>query len=357
MNATLTQEFDQRAVVMRDTIGNYNKQPVQLSRIDKSEDHFECNGAIVGNNALKDLLNIFSIKQNLITEIKNDKEQWRPLHNALSNIKNDRIITAVVDNNTKTPYVARFFDEAIKEEAPLKLEPGIDLMRGYLETTERDLAIRDLYFNSETLQVDLRVQDRETNIDVFGDGNDNWNPGFGINYGEVKTSVAPYYLRLICTNGMTAAHEIVQRYFNTREMKQSSFNKLIGQVIERDVVQVCKANAKRLQNTNTSLREFFMAKNILRSDNKDLQLDYFDDKEIQEAYKPYGIRYRNKRWLSSANSNVNAYEFFNRLTHAASHQIDRLQGSTRMALNALASGLFFKGPDLAFQAPNPFGRN
>lgn len=356
MNATLVQEYDKRTAGLREVISNYNKEPVQLSRIDKSKDCFEYEGRMVGHNALKDLLNIFSIKQNLINEIRDDQEQWRPLHAALSNIKNDRIVTAVVNNNGKEPYIARFFDEKIDEAEALKLEPGIDLMRGYLETTDRDLTIRNLEFNPETLQIDLRVQDKTTNIDVFGDGEDNWNPGFGIGYGERKTSVAPYYLRLVCTNGMTAAHEIIQRYFNTREMKQSSFNKLITQVIERDVVQVCKVNAKRLQGNNASLREFFAAKNIMRSDNKDLQLDYFDDKEIQEAYKPFGIRYRNKRWLSSANSNVNAYEFFNRLTHAASHQ-PRLKDSTRMSLNALASGLFFKGPDLAFQAPNPFGRN
>lgn len=356
MNATLVQEYDKRAEGLRSVISNYSKEPVQLSRIDKSNDQFEYNGVEVGHNALKDLLNIFSVKQNLISEIKNDKEQWRPLHHALSNIKNDRIITAVVNKNTNKPFITRFFDEKIDEAKSLRLEPGIDLMRGFLENTDRDLMIRNLDFNPETLQIDLRVQDKTTNIDVFGDGEDKWNPGFGIGYGETKTSVAPYYLRLICTNGMTAAQEIVQRYFNTREMKQSSFNKLINGVIERDVVQVCKTNAKRLQGNNASLREFFAAKNIMRSDNKDLQLDYFDDKEIQEAYKPFGVRYKNKRWLASANSNVNAYEFFNRLTHAATHQ-PRLQGSTRMALNALASSLFFKGPDLAFQAPNPFGRN
>ncbi len=354
MNATLTKAFDLQAGHVRSTVEHYRKEPVQLSKIEKTQDNFEYNGVMVGNEALKDLLNIFSVKQNLISEIKNDKEQWLPLHHALSNIKNDRIITAVTYRDNKNNHISRFFDKPIEEEAELNLEPGLHLMRGYLESADRELDIKNLSFNPNTLQVDLRVQDKTTNIEVFKD--DDWNGGFGIGYGESRTSVAPFYLRLVCANGMTAAHEILQRYFNTREMKQESFNKLINQVVERDMGAVCKNNSKRLHNVNASLREFFAAKNILRSENKDLQKEYFDDAEIQEAYKPFGVRYRNKRWLSSANSNVNGYEFFNRITHCVSHQ-HNLANSARMALNALASQLFFKGPDLAFQAPNPFGRN
>jgi hypothetical protein len=92
------------------------------------------------------------------------------------------------------------------------------------------------------------------------------------------------------------------------------------------------------------------------SGKKEPQKEYFDDTEIQDAYKPYSIRYKNKRWLASANSNVNGYDLFNRLTHAATHKAT-LPMATKTALNALASELFFKGPDLSFQAPNPFSRN
>jgi hypothetical protein len=44
------------------------------------------------------------------------------------------------------------------------------------------------------------------------------------------------------------------------------------------------------------------------------------------------------------------------LTHAATHK-QTLTFAKKNALNALASEMFFKGPDLAFQAPNPFGNN
>lgn len=354
MSTTLN-TFDQLATNVRQSYNSYQKEPVQLSRVNKHRTHFECEGNRVSNTALKDLLNIFSVKANLINEIKDDEEQWQPLHNALSNIKQDRTITAIVDRRDGVNQIARFIDKSITESSPLNLDRGVELMRGYLEAQDTDLDIKNFSFNPETLQIDLRVQNKQNRIDVFEDGNDIWHGGFGISYGEAKTLAAPYYNRLICTNGMTAAHEIVQRYFQTRMLKQASFNSIIDDVVNRDTANICKANSKRLRNVNASLREFFGAKNILNS-NKDLQKTYFDDAEIQEAYKQYGIRYKNKRWLSSANSNVNGYEFFNRLTHCATHQPD-IAPSTRITLNALASELFFKGPDMAFQAPNPFINN
>lgn len=356
MNATLIQDYNKRSNIVRESYSHYRKNPVRLSQIRKDGKLFKVNDVEVSPKALNDLSNIFSIKSALVDQVENDREQWQPLQNALTNIKKDRTITAVVnDGSNSRPFITKFVDAPIEEQEPLNLNVGLEKIGGYLETAEGDLEIRDFYFNPETLSLEINIRNKSNNIDVFGDGDDIWNSGFGIHYYEKKTSVAPYYLRLVCTNGMTAAHEIFQRYFSNKGMKQESFNKLINNVVDRDVQQLCRFNSRRLKDVNGSLREFFAARNLL-SNAKDLQKSYFNDAEIQEAYKPYGIRYRNKRWLSSANSNVNGYDLFNHLTHAASHN-PTLPMNTRTALNALASEMFFKGPDLAFQAPNPFGKN
>jgi hypothetical protein len=356
MNATLTKSYESKAKHVRESFSHYRKDPIRLSDVRRDGKLFKVGDVEVSSEALTDLTNIFSIKTKLVDQIENDQEQWRPLQHALTNIKKDRTVTAVVNHGSGArPFVTKFIDKPIEESEPLNLNRGVELIGGYLETAEGNLEIRNFMFNPDSLSLEIQIQDRDNNIDVFGDGNDIWNPGFGIHYGENRTSVAPYYLRLICTNGMTAAHEILQRYFNNKDMKQDSFTKLINNVVDRDMELVCRSNASRLKGVNASLREFFDARNIL-SGKKDLMKEYFDDGEIQEAYKPYGIRYRNKRWLSSANSNVNGYDLFNRLTHAATHKAT-LPMSTKTALNALASELFFKGPDIAFQAPNPFGNN
>jgi hypothetical protein len=86
----------------------------------------------------------------------------------------------------------------------------------------------------------------------------------------------------------------------------------------------------------------------------ELAKTYFDDGEIKEAYREEKLRYKNKRWLASANSNVNAYDFFNRLTHCTSHA--SIDDTTRLQLNHGASEIFFKGPDFAYRAPDPFAK-
>lgn len=356
MNATLTKAYEKQAKHVRESYSHFQKQPVRLSHVHRDGKLFTVNDVEITSGALNDLANIFSIKSSLVDQIENDKEQWRPLQHALTNIKKDRTITAIVnEGSTSRPYITKFVDVPIEEAAPLDFDRGIEQIGGYLETAEGNLEIRNFHFNSDSLSLEINIQDKSNNIDVFGDGNDIWNPGFGIHYGETRTSVAPYYLRLVCTNGMTAAHEILQRYFNNKPMKQEAFNKLINNVVEQDMRVVCQANGSRLKKVNCSLREFFAARSLL-SGKKELQKEYFDDTEIQDAYKPYNIRYKNKRWLASANSNVNGYDLFNRLTHAATHKAT-LPMHTKTALNALASELFFKGPDLSFQAPNPFGNN
>jgi hypothetical protein len=356
MNATLIKSYESKAKHVRESFSHYRKDPVRLSDVRRDGKQFKVGNVEVSSEALSDLANIFSIKSKLVDQIESDQEQWRPLQHALTNIKKDRTVTAVVNHGSGArPFVTKFVDKIIEQSEPLNLERGVDLIGGYLEKAEGNLEIRNFVFNPDSLALEIQIQDKANNIDVFNDGDDIWNPGFGIHYGEHRTYVAPYYLRLVCTNGMTAAHEVLQRYFNNKDMKPGAFFKLVNNVVERDMGLVCRSNATRLKGVNASLREFYDARNIV-SGKKDIMKEYFDDAEIQEAYKPYGIRYRNKRWLSSANSNVNGYDLFNRLTHAATHKA-ALPMNMKTALNALASELFFKGPDIAFQAPNPFSKN
>jgi len=337
-------------------MANYRKVPVRLTDIKKNASNFYTNENMkIRSTALKDLLNIFSIKNDLVNEIKDDKDQWLPLQRTLANIKNDRTVTAVVNTCNGDQDVVRFIKTEITEESPLNLNNGLDLIKGYLENNNRDINLHSMHFNPQTLQIETQIRDTESKIDVFKNGEDMWDSGFYINFGELTTSVGPFLLRLICSNGMVSTQVVAQRYMDTEKLKQNSFIKLINKTVESDINSAVVENCNRLQKSNASLREVFAARDVLLGHSKDLAKEYFDDTEIQEAYRPYKIKYKNSRWLASANSNVNGYNFFNNITHCASHQ--DLPDSTRMQLNHLASNMFFKGPDLVFQAPNPFYKN
>jgi hypothetical protein len=353
MNTQLLQDFESKASIVNEQISTYRKTPVHLSNVRKSGQKFFYGQTPVADTALKDLLNIFSIKEKLVEEIKDDKDQWEPLQVCLSNIKKERAaITAVRNGVDGDGSIVRFFDVALEEERPLELDKGLSLMHSYLSDKEDNIKIQGLYFNPQTLQIETQIRHLENKIDTFGDGQDLWDSGFGFNYGEGKTQILPYFLRLICTNGMTATHMVNQRYFQSRELKQNSFTKLINKVLDEDLTGTVRANCGRLKSTNASLREFYNARNILMGRSAELAKTYFDDGEIKEAYREEKLRYKNKRWLASANSNVNAYDFFNRLTHCTSHA--SLDDITRLQLNHGASEIFFKGPDFAYRAPDPF---
>ena len=91
--------------------------------------------------------------------------------------------------------------------------------------------------------------------------------------------------------------------------------------------------------------------------NKELAVSAFSDHEIRARYKEVGIdlnRSKGSRWQSTANSNINAYDLFNKITNVATHSTADRDVAFRMELNRLASELFFKGPDFASVAPDPF---
>lgn len=352
MSTQLIQDYNSKVNTVRPMIQGYTKTPVTLSSIRKTGKNFFWNNDKVEESALKDLLNVFSIKNSLLDEIKDDRDQWEPLHRCLSNIKNDRAITAIrntIDGNSR---IVRFQDTPIEEESPLNLDKGFNLIGTYLESQKDNVKLQNLGFNHLTLQIEAQFRDEECIADVFGDGSDLWNTGFGLYFGEVKSNVLPFFLRQVCTNGMMATHMASQRYLESREFKQSSFNKLINKVVGEDLINVARKNSERLRGNKTSLRELFNARSILLGESKELADTYFNDEAIKEVYKDEKLKTKNSRWLSTANSNINSYDFFNNLTHCVSHQ--KINDATRIQLNTAASEIFFKGPDFSYRAPDPF---
>jgi hypothetical protein len=353
MNTILLEQFQNQSTDVKNQIDQFRKIPVQLSKINKSGRVFLYEGQQVRTSALNDLLNFFSVKNDLLREIHDDEKQWLPLQRCLSNIKNDRIITGITKQEGDNKVITKFLKEEIKEESPLNMNHGLNLLQGYIEIASENVKLHNFRFNEENLAMESSFRDLSNQIDIFGDSKDMWDSGFSFVYGLNKTTVSPFLLRLICSNGMMATHQVSQRYFSNKGLRQKSFNRLINKTLSNDLRVTAIQSCERMKHNNASLREFFNARDTCLSISKELADVYFNDEQIQEAYKPYKLRYKNSRWLSSANSNINSYEFFNRLTHCVSHQKGLPQWAG-MQLNHQASEIFFKGPDLSFQAPNPF---
>lgn len=353
MNNNLIEDYQEKSDTVKDRIGKFKKVPIHLSRIIKDGRSFMCDGNLVQHTALNDLLGIFSIKYDLLGEIHDDEKQWIPLQKCLSNIKNDKIVTGIVKQERGNQIITRFFQEEIEKEKHLNFNHGFDLVENYLKEINSNFKLHNIRFNEYSLCVESTFRNLTNQIDVFGDGNDVWDTGFNFTYGLYKTIISPFFLRLVCTNGMTSTHTTSRRYFSLKGLRQKSFNRLVEKTVTKDLKQEAILSCNLMRNHNASLREYFNARNECLRVSKELADTYFNDEHIQRAYEPYRLRYKNNRWLSTANSNMNSYEFFNRITHCTTHQTC-LPDATRANLNIQASEMFFKGPDLSFQAPNPF---
>lgn len=350
---SLLEEYHEKCSEVKLKINNFYKVPIHLSKINKSGRSFLCEDILIKNSALNDLLNFFSIKYDILKEIHDNETQWIPLQRCLSNIKNDRVVTAIVKQEEDKQIIIHFFKEEIKDKKQLNFDYGLGLIENYFNSVNSNFSLQRLEFNEYSLSIDASFTSLTDQIDVFGDGNDIWDSGFTFFYGLYKTIVSPYLLRKICSNGMTSTHKVWRRYFVNKGLRQKSFNRLINKTLSEDTKKITISSCDNMRKHNASLREFFNARDTCLSVSKKLADTYFNDEEIQEVYKPYKIRYKNDRWLSSANSNLNSYEFFNRLTHCATHQ-KTLPTAVVIYLNYLASEIFFKGPDLSFRAPDPF---
>ena len=355
MNTATLDRYVAKRQDIQTTIDNYRMVPMNLTDISKNGNQFYHRGSALASSSLSSLLGVLGVKENLVNEIKDDHSQWEPLHNALSNIRENKIVTAVL--NRQDNQITKVFNHSIKEEQPIDLTSGLRFTEEFLKTTEANLELQGINFDPENICIHVDFKNPDADIDVFGDGKDMWKSGFSMGFHLNKFVTSPYFLRLICTNGMTAAHRLAQRFVNSTELTQRTFDRQIARYLEpASNMDEVKAYCGRLRDNNASLREFFGARKVVENINKELANEMFPENEILGRYKLIGIdaKKQNKRWLATANSNMNSYDLFNNLTNIASHRLSDQEIATRMEINRLASDLFFNGPDFKAMAPDPF---
>ena len=356
MSTTTLDKFVTKSNEIRQTLQGYTLAPLDIDTIEKSGNSFSYNGNRLTGTSLKSLLGVLGVKDQLVNEIKDDSAQWAPLHNALTNIKQNKRVTAVVNNHNQE--IVNLFDTPIKEERQIDLSNGLRYTEAFLRDTENDLELRDFAFDPQNISIAINFKNPDADIDVFGDGKDMWKGGFGMNFSMNKSQFYPYLLRLVCSNGMTAVHRMAQRFIDSADFSQKTFDTQVRKFLTGDALrQEITANAGRLRDNNASLREFNAARSLVMKYDKELAVTAFSDHEIRNRYKSVGIdlnKSKGTRWMSTANSNVNAYDLFNRVTNVATHSVNDQNIAFRMELNRLASEMFFKGPDFSAVAPDPF---
>jgi len=219
-----------------------------------------------------------------------------------------------------------------------------------LGNTETDYSLKNMHFNSKTDTFDLVLLNESNRVDVFGTDTDIWKTGDRFIFNGLRFDYAPFFERLVCSNGNTA----LQYGFGANITQAKFNNQRIKSIIEKNLVHGSEAlpeqlqqAVQHLQQNNISIAEFTWFKRMFESRNENGKYDgllsrYFND---QPFFKAYGVDINSKsnKWRSTADTGINAYNFFNMLTYVASHPEQvRMDRDDRVNLQIKASDLLFK---------------
>jgi hypothetical protein len=219
-----------------------------------------------------------------------------------------------------------------------------------LGTSKNNYELKDFFWNAQSESMNINLLNKDTGIDVFGTDLDVWKMGQNFSFSAFNFDYAPFFERLVCSNGNVAKEfgfrsNISQGRFNNKKI-QSTIEKNILQV-STDMPWMLQKATQHLKENNISIAEFQHYKNFFGGRNQEERYDNIMAKFFNETpfYKAYGVNLeeKSKKWKSTANTGINAYDFFNMLTWIASHPEEvKMDKTDRINLQIQSSNLLFK---------------
>lgn len=259
-------------------------------------------------------------------------------------VKNDKGNPEIVDCYT--------FNDNKAQEDTSNMSNYFDWMIDSLSQSDKIYSLKQFHFNAKQEKFDLILLDEseDNRVDAFGTGLDLWKMGDRFEFNSLRFDYAPFLERLSCTNGNTVLEQgfganVSHAKFNNRRL-ESVIHKALA-VKNESMPQMLQDATNHLKQNNVSLAEFYQYRKFFENLNDEgiytgLINNYFDDKPF---YQSYGVDINSKstKWKSTANTGINAYDFFNMLTYIASHPKEvRMDREHRANLQIKASNLLFK---------------
>lgn len=285
------------------------------------------------------LMNTIGIRSNLSKEIFAKPEaNWGAIQTALNQIDKNKRFAGIVNSGND---LVTLIDSRHSEPTQLNYDERLDnLLNAISDSNEFDL--KDITFDSNSCNVLVNTTNR-SEIEC-GDG-DNWKFGTTTTVNHNSQQFANYFLRLICTNGMTTKEKMAYRLATVCKNIGKQFLKFASNTAFMNLI---KPRVAKLRNSRASLYEVnSIADNLTKEEKMKFMPEYFD---IEHDFKENGhdIQKMGSKRQKLVYTDQNLYDVFNLATSLATHQKDVLSQGTRMQLNKAASDIFSAGPNLAF---------
>jgi hypothetical protein len=297
----------------------------------------------------KSVMETLGIRSNLSKDIFEKPEQnWNIIRTALNAVDQNRIYNCITNDSDA---VRTMISTTHKEIVQLDYDNRIDQLIDTINGANSKHTFKDILFDPSNCSVQISsIKDEEVDC---GAG-DLWKFGTSTSLTHNSQQFANYFLRLVCTNGMTTRENLAYRVADSARNLGKQFLKFADST---GFANSIKPRVTKLRNTRASLNEVMSVASVL---NKDQKAQYMPEyAQIVADFKNRDISIdkisaKRRRFVYT---NENLYDVFNLATNLASHSRDEIGVDVAMNLNRVAAEIFSKGPNLEFNLLDIYSNN
>jgi hypothetical protein len=345
----LLEKIDERKSVIDRDLKNHRLIPVKMSDIKRVDDTtFKHGDAVLSKRAVNTLLKQLNVRSDIVKNVSTEK--WDSLQEALHIAQGDETQFLHTKQNGDLTGVDFRPRKKLLGDDPIEFNFDVqfDALKNFIRFVN-GFSYNEVEWNPNSGRISAKFHNTEKTFHVGAD--DKWNGGMSFSFGMGDVTVAPFFLRQICSNGMVAESECSRQHYEQLHFSPHKFVNTARNVYNAEYDNYILSNCEKLKQSNVSINEFYKARGCLSEESLGMA-DGWDDEYLNEAYGEKVYK-RSKNWQATANADINGYDFFNRLTNQATHNLEFTR-SERDSLSKEASHLFTMDLDLANIAPNPF---
>lgn len=284
------------------------------------------------------MMETVGIRKNLKDDIfKKPVENWPAFRNALDAVDKKKRFGAIVDKDGRVVTLLR---TAPGEFEQLNYDDRIDQVINAIDTSRQSL--QNIFFNPEKATLTMNITNHkqvETGLE-----NDLWQFGSTVDLGYVGNQFNQYFLRLICTNGMTTRENLTYRQVaRTNDVGRQFINFSKDESFATSIMP----RVQLLKNTRASFAEVKGIADTLTKDQVDEFMPWYRDIIRDHNNRGVNLEDMSAKRHRFVYTNENSYDVFNLATFLATHRADEIGRDVSLSLNKRASEMFAKGPNLA----------
>jgi len=322
-----------------------------IGDIDITDNGIFYNGDPLTEDAVKKILSKFQVKAGFLEMgEKMTHADWELVKDKLKATSINQVIYGrQIQEGSDKGTIDEIYMAAPKTTGILEIDEIFGEVIDSIVSTGKDLSVKETLFLPDKDEILVTLIDNDNEIDIFGTGTDIWKAGKQIVWNRMMFQIQPFFERLSCSNGNTT-----KQFGFKSNVSNNKFNmNKIAKILEREITlesdnheDMLIESVQHLSRNNISVAEFLKYRNMFdEEEHATILKKWFDDTPINRAYGAM-ISDQSKLWQTSADSGINAYDFFNDVTYVCSHpddpDIENLSERQRLDIQISISDLLFK---------------